>query len=209
MENRSDYDRKIKEIIDNIIFYSSKYDVFCKALSKLSESRRDRRLIEKAEGLLYNLRYKIYSLEKTLENMRKTNGDRCLGRKVGYDGVVSIYAVDTTKDYVPDYYYIVLEESKECIGTMLLQSSYNIGIRLFEGYRGKGYGYRSLCLLIDFLLGRGVKNFELFARASNLASLRVLEKINEKYGAARIRKDKYETVYYYDYNEKEIGGKRH
>lgn len=132
--------------------------------------------------------------------------------EVSTDDVLSLYVSSDELEYDPTSYNynIVLKDNKEYIGYMIVQytCNNNIVIMIKDEYQGKGYGYHALCLLIDYLLSRGVKNFELFARDDNIPSLKVLSRIHERYGAKEVENGWGETVYRYDFNEKDLSGKR-
>ena len=111
------------------------------------------------------------------------------------------------KEQEQTIFYIYLNYCGRRIGHILLQpnSSYcNIGCTILEEYRGHGYFFQALCLIVDYIYSKGIKNIELFAENDNIASLKTIEKFNNLVSATKIEKNESETIYHFELSEKSM-----
>ena len=114
---------------------------------------------------------------------------------IATDYEIDIYEVPVER-YVK-YYWItphnLFEEIgfvKICYGAAAKQRMGNIGYEIKEAYRGKGYAYRALEMLVDEMLSRNLDAPTLAAFPSNIPSVHTIEKFGgEKIYQAKNRFD--------------------
>ena len=177
------------------------------------------KLIEKRKELIaryneldyYSYYYKLTKeqedeLQKIIKEIKKLDLEIFeIERNKGSNGTIYIYQSTKSNPYEFD---ICLNENNNKIGNIIVQPAayyFNIACTIYEEYRGNGYFFQALCLLVNYLYyEEGVQRIELFAENDNIPSLKTIEKFNNIIGATEIENDGTETTYYYELNEKNM-----
>ena len=99
------------------------------------------------------------------------------------DDVVDIRVDDISK--IINQFYIYLKGTNICIGSISYRGYHfnqhlgDLGCIIYTDYRKKGYAFRSLMLMSDFLSENGIPDFWVTCNKNNIASLKLIVYHNE------------------------------
>lgn len=178
-------EEQLQQKLDKLIIVKNKKEKELALLKSQDNyfSNKESYEITKLKEELYDLYKQINRIILDLKSLDLEHMNPILA-----NNLIALYKQGKSSTSIKGNYYIYLLNSKKIIGEIgCNQENNNIHYVIDEDYQNKGYAYQALLLFVNYLSLNNIENITIMVSEENTYSLRLAQKLQEKYSSVDIK----------------------